>query len=104
MLQQESSGIALEVSDVSKQKLTKVTGVPRDATVGEIVQGLLDEMQLPQSDANGRQLTYQAHLDREARHLHSSELIGDALQPGDRLTLQPSIEAGNCWNVRKVSG
>ena len=51
-------------------------------------------MQLPQMDAHGRPLTYQVRLEREARHLHGSELIGEALQTDDRLVLQPNIDAG----------
>jgi hypothetical protein len=84
--------------------MTRVQGVPTDATVGEVVKGLLDEMQLPQVDAHGHPMTYQAHLDREARQLHASELVGEALQPGDSLTLQPRIEAGCCRSPRKVGG
>jgi hypothetical protein len=92
--QATTSGLALEVRDASKQKMRKVEGVPLDATVGELVQSLLDEMQLPQADAEGRPLVYQALLNREARHLHASELVGDALQPNDSVILQPNIEAG----------
>jgi hypothetical protein len=43
----------------------------------------------------GRPLTYHARLDREGRHLQSSELVGQALQEGDRVVLQPNIDAGS---------
>ena len=39
-------------------------------------------------------ITYQARLDRDGRHLHSSEVVGDALMPNDRVVLQPEINAG----------
>ena len=40
-------------------------------------------MQLPKSDIGGRPLTYHARLEREGRHLHASELVGEALQEQD---------------------
>jgi hypothetical protein len=72
-----------------------VSGVPADASVGELVQGLLAEMSLPMTDVEGRPLTYHARLEREGRHLHASEIVGDTLQPADRLVLQPNITAGS---------
>jgi len=91
---QEAMGIGLQVSDVSGQKLASVNQVPQDATVGELIQGLLAQMNLPQNDVGGRPLTYHARLEREGRHLHASERVGDALQTGDRVVLQPNIDAG----------
>jgi hypothetical protein len=86
----------LEVSDVSGQKTATVTEVPSDASVGELVEQLLAELQLTRNDSSGRPLTYHARLDREGRHLLHSERVGDALQSGDRLVLQPNIDAGGC--------
>lgn len=92
----DSQGIGLlEVSDVSGQKGMTVSGVPADASVGELVEQLLAEMRLTREDVSGRPLTYQARLEREGRHLHASERVGDALQTGDRLVLQPNIDAGS---------
>jgi hypothetical protein len=91
----ENGGIGLlEVSDVSGQKTATVTDVPSDASVGELVEELLAELQLTRHDSSGRPLTYQARLDREGRHLLPSERVGDALHAGDRLVLQPNIDAG----------
>ncbi len=87
-------GLDLQVSDVSGQRVHSVRGVPVDATVGEFVQEVLSSMKLPRSDARGRPVVYHARLDREGRHLHGSEIIGDALQRDDRLVLQPNIDAG----------
>jgi len=36
----------------------------------------------------------ESRLEREGRHLHASERIGDALQTEDHLTLHPNIDAG----------
>jgi hypothetical protein len=89
-----AAGLALKVSDVSQQKMANVDGVQPDSTVGELVQGLLDELRLPQSDASGHPLSYYALLQREARHLHAAERVGDILEMGDQLTLQPNVDAG----------
>jgi hypothetical protein len=85
---------AFEVSDVSGQKVLSVSNVPTDATVSELVQGLVGQMRLPVNDAAGRVLTYHARLDREGRHLQGAERVADALQPNDRLVLQPNVDAG----------
>ncbi len=87
-------GISLEIGDVSGQKLYRVGNAPRDATVGELVSSLLDQMSLPVNDTNGNRLAYQARLEREGRALNFGERIGDALESGDKLTLQPNIDAG----------
>ena len=86
--------IALQASDVSGQKIAKIGNMPTDSTVGEMVMALLDEMHLPRNDVNGQELTYHALLEREGRHLHASETIGDALEADDRIVLQPNIDAG----------
>ena len=86
--------IGLEVSDVSGQKIFRVPKAPPDATVGELVNSLLPRMSLPVNDTNGQPLAYQARLEREGRHLNAAERIGDALAPGDKLMLQPNIDAG----------
>jgi hypothetical protein len=87
-------GISLTVSDVSGQKVFRVPKAPPQATVGELVQGLLSQMNLPANDPNGQPLAYQARLEREGRHLNAAERVGDALESGDNLMLQPNIDAG----------
>jgi len=89
-----STTITLEATDVAGQHPVSAPDVPMDATVGEVIQGLLGEMNLPRNDSDGNPLAYQARLEREGRHLHSSERVGDALQDNDRIVLQPEIEAG----------
>ena len=86
--------IGVEASDVSGQKQLSVSGLDVNATVGELVQGLLREMNLPLNDVGGNPMTYHARLDREGRQLHASERVGDVFQPGDRVVLQPNINAG----------
>jgi len=91
---QTQQAFRLEVHDASRQKCLTVEKVPRDATVGEVVQNLLAELGLPIEDADGRPLSYQALLEREQRHIHATERVGDALLPNDSLTLHPNIQAG----------
>jgi hypothetical protein len=84
----------LEVSDVTGQKRADVTGADPQATVEELIEGLLPEMGIHRTDSEGRPLTFQIRLEREGRHLLGSERLGDALKNGDQLTLQPNIDAG----------
>jgi hypothetical protein len=90
----------LQVSDVTghKSKNVSLSNIPSDYTVGELVRELLSELQFPKNDAAGRPLQYQARLDREGRHLHGSEAVGDALQSGDKVVLTPNIDAGGRSN------
>jgi hypothetical protein len=94
-INERPGSIDLQASDVSGQNLANARGVPADSTVGELVQGLLAQMKLPRNDVAGRPLNYHARLDREGRHLHASEIVGDALQQQDRIVLQPNIDAGS---------
>lgn len=86
--------IELEISDVSGQKVFSVANAPVANTVGELIQEVLPKMGLPRQDSGGAPLSYQARLEREGRHLHASERIGDVLESGDRLSMQPNIDAG----------
>jgi len=86
--------IELEISDVSGQKVFSVANAPTANTVGDLIREILGHMNLPRNDSSGAPLTYQARLEREGRHLHASERIGDALESRDRLTLQPNVDAG----------
>ena len=79
---------------VSRQRRVTLTGVDRQLSVDELVRGLVPRMRLPRLDARGRPLSYHVRLDREGRHLHASERVGDALQDEDELTVQPYISAG----------
>jgi len=88
--------VSVEVADISGQKVLRVDDVPADSTGGELKRWVLSQWQLPLNDPNGRPVTYHARLEREGRKLHDSERVGDALLPsGDRLTLQPNVDAGD---------
>jgi hypothetical protein len=83
-----------EVSDVTGQKVLAVSNVPDDATVSDLIRGLIDRMRLPSNDAAGRPLSYHARLDREGRHLLGDERVKESVLPGDRVVLQPNVDAG----------
>jgi hypothetical protein len=81
--------------DVTGQKTFTARRVPADSTVGDMLDGLVPRMQLPRKDSGGQPLAYHARLEREGRHLHRSEIVGDALKPSDRVVIQPEINAGS---------
>jgi len=87
---QNAAVIALQASDVSGQKIVNIPNIPPDATIGELTRGLVSKMGLSNS------IPYQVRLERQKRHLHSSELVADALETGDKVVIQPSIDAGGC--------
>lgn len=87
-------GLNLKVRDVSGQRPFSVKNFRRDAAVGELVHGLVNRMDLDTHDPNGRSHAYHAFLEREGRHLHASELVGEVLREGDEIILQPDIQAG----------
>jgi len=86
--------LKLHASDATGQKAVDVMDVPADATVGELINGLLPRLDLPMNSVDGTPLSYQARLQREERHLHNSERVGDALKAEDEITLHPNIDAG----------
>ena len=86
--------LGLRATDVSGQKTVRASAIPADATIGELVQGLLAKMGLSRNDTEGRPLQYYARLDRDGRHLNGSEIVGDALREDDEIVLTPNIDAG----------
>jgi hypothetical protein len=90
----ETATLELTASDISGQKTVRARNVPADATVGEVLQTLLDKLGLERNDADGRPLSFHPRLEREGRHLNDSEIAGEALEPGDHLVIAPNIDAG----------
>jgi hypothetical protein len=86
--------LSLIASDISEQKQVEVQDVPSDADVQEVLDAIVRQMELPANDVEGRPLVYQALLPREGRHLRGDEKVGEALATGDRIVVQPNIEAG----------
>jgi hypothetical protein len=95
-MMQEATAMTLGVraSDVSGQRTVRASAISPDATVGDLVRGLLSKMRLPRNDSAGRPLTYRARLEREGRHLNGGERVGECLRDDDHTLLQPNIDAG----------
>ncbi len=89
-----SSTLELTVSDVTRQKVRSVENVSTRATAAELVSAFIDDLNMPRNDPAGRSLTYRALHRREARHLRPDERLGDSVQSGDWLVLQPNVDAG----------
>ena len=90
----KTAPLELKVSDVSQQRVRTVEDVSQEATAAELVQSLIEDLNLPRNDRMGRSLSYRAMLRREGRHLGASERVGDAVESGDWVVLQPNIDAG----------
>jgi|GEM_PF-574021 len=84
----------ITLTDVTGQKSHRVSKIPSEATVNEVVQRLLGPMSQPTHDSEGRPLTYGVRSERESRFLGGNEKIGDVLQPNDTLRLMPTVDAG----------
>jgi hypothetical protein len=92
----EEPKLDILASDVTGQTVVNV-GIDagdREMSVGELLDGLVPRMKLPRLGNGGRPLTYHARLEREGRHLHATEVVGEALQSKDRIMIQPTIDAG----------
>lgn len=83
-----------EVSDVSGQNVRRVEAVPPGTKVSDLIARLIGLMGLPTRDPSNREFTYHARSDSEGRHLLGSEDVADAVRPGDRIVLQPNVDAG----------
>ena len=84
--------IDLTVEDFTGQIRRRARGIPRDATVGDLVGGLTSELHLPANDTQGRPLSYSARARGES--LLESDRIGDVLETEDVVTLAPNVTAG----------
>jgi hypothetical protein len=84
--------IDLTVEDFTGQIRRRARGIPRDATVGDLVGGLTSELHLPANDTQGRPLSYGARARGES--LLESDRIGDVLEQEDVVTLAPNVTAG----------
>ena len=92
----DATKLDIQASDVTGQTMVNV-GIDagdREMSVGELLDSLVPRMKLPRLGNGGRPLTYHARLEREGRHLHATEVVGEALRPKDRIMIQPTIEAG----------
>lgn len=85
--------ISFEVRDVSGQHSATVNDCPEDAAVSEVIPALLALMSLPQNDLSGP-ISHSLRRDSDGALLHDADVVGEVVQPGGRLVLQPSVDAG----------
>lgn len=84
----------ITASDVSGQKRVSLRDVAGDSTVGDLLERVRASLGLHLADSEGRPTPIEGRLEREGRHLHSSEMVGDALEAKDHIVIHPRIMAG----------
>ena len=85
--------MTLEVEDFNGQVRRKANGIPRTATVNDLVESVTTQMQLPEEDSQGRQILYGART-ADGNMLNPTEQVGDVLQDEEVVTLTTSVTAG----------
>jgi hypothetical protein len=88
-----SATMTLEIEDFTGQKTRRASGVNGDEQIGDLVNNLAHEMQLPDIDASGRPVQYGA-LTSRGDVLNFTDRVGDVLEEGDTITLTKSVTAG----------
>jgi len=87
--------VGIRVSDATGQKVFRAPAIPADASVGQMLQALLQKMGLGRStDSSGRPVSFKVRLARQSRYLNSGERVGDCLRTDDEISLAPDIQAG----------
>lgn len=84
--------MSLMVEDFTGQLRHRASGVPRDATMGELIASVASRLRLPANDAQGRPVTYAARANGAS--LHESDRVGDVLQENEVVTLTQNVTAG----------
>ena len=87
----KSEKIKLYVQDTTGQREC-LADVDTDATWGETMNSILVSMALPRNNPSTGTI-WAGRLEREGRHLHASEVVGQSLQDNDRIVLQPELVA-----------
>lgn len=90
----------LTARDITGQKEFAVRDLPIDTSVQELVQSLVMRMSLPERDSTGTQQAFHAYLDRDGRHLHASETVGEVLREADEIVIHPDVQAGSMSGPR----
>ena len=80
--------------DVSGQRRFQVRDVRADTTVQELISKLTQRLGLPAKDLAGAPQAYHGFLERDGRHLRSSETVGEVLRTDDEIILHPDVQAG----------
>ena len=84
--------VTVRVGDMVGQREIEAD-IQRDASWGEALNAILGRLSLPRN-IDGEDQVWTGRLDREGRQLYTNEIVGDALQTGDKVVIQRDIQAG----------
>jgi hypothetical protein len=84
--------MSLVVEDFTGQVRHKASGIPRDATLGELIGSVANRLRLPANDSQGRPVTYAARA--RGVSLNESDRVGDVLEENETVTLTQNVTAG----------
>ena len=85
--------MSLEIEDFTGQVRRRADGIPRTATVCDLIDSVRSEMQLPDQDAQGRPIQYGA-LSARGEMLNATDRLGEVLDDKEVVTLTKSVTAG----------
>ncbi|MGD9714334.1 MAG: hypothetical protein AB7V46_20070 [Thermomicrobiales bacterium] len=88
-----SDSISVDVEDFTGSVRRRASGIPKDATVAELVNSLAEQLHLEQQDANGRPVIYGAQS-ADGFVLNPSDRVGDVLRQDEVVRLTKSVTAG----------
>lgn len=88
-----SSTMTLDVEDFTGQVRQRAAGIPRTATVSDLIDSIRSELQLPDQDAQGHPIQYGA-LTSRGDMLNATDQLGDVLDDEEVVTLTKSVTAG----------
>jgi len=84
--------MSLVVEDFTGQMRHRASGIPCDATVGELIGSVANRLRLPANDSQGRPVTYAARA--RGASLTESDKVGEVLEDNEVVTLTQNVTAG----------
>jgi hypothetical protein len=84
--------MSLVVEDFTGQMRHRASGIPRDASLGEVISSVTSRLRLPLNDAHGRPITYAARA--RGASLNDTDRVGEVLTDNEVVTLTQNVTAG----------
>ncbi len=88
-----SDPLAINVEDMTGNLNKRAAGIPRDASIDELIASLSHALGMPEMDAQGNPILYGLRTS-DGDPLNPTDRVGDVLQPDDTVTLTKSVTAG----------
>jgi hypothetical protein len=86
--------VNIKVKDSTGQQ-SRTASVPRDAQVGELIEALVSELNLPINDPSGRPVSYHLRHERSGVALSGTQTVGDTtIEEDDMVQILPEITPG----------